>query len=60
MAGRLYWEKLRPLVPAAQAAVDAAFAADTTLKMYALHYYRHRFDNARASMGYTAYTWPAG
>jgi hypothetical protein len=52
MAGRIYWEKLRPLVPANATTVNNALAADPTLSMYAKLYYRRRYANARASMGF--------
>jgi len=51
MAGRTYWEKLKPLVIANSTTVNNALAADKTLDMYSKLYYRRRYTNARATAG---------
>lgn len=51
MAGRLYWSKCLPLILANATTINAAFAADKTLQMYANRYYYRRWANMRASMG---------
>ena len=52
MAGRLYWEMLKPLVPADSTTLNNALNANPTLKMYGTLYYKRRYENARISMGY--------